>query len=396
MSFAVTNTTSVAIEEEVTEGTYVAPAGASSFLQILKSGFEMKPSKELLERDIFLGSIGQATPRTGTKSISGALPVECRAYSTEGAAPEFDKLLKACLGTRRQIATTTTTKASGNTATVLQIEDADISKYAVGDIVMTKGAGAFHVSPIIARSTGAGTATITLLVPHPAGDHADSVVISKMTMYTVAESGHPSLSVTKYVDSAVEDIGIGCRVSKMDLSDFATGKMPKLNFGFDGLDFDKSLTAPSFTPSYDQALPPLALDARLYMDATEVVSVNELALSIENTVSFATSFSAANGKISSRITARKVTGSMNPYQETDSIANFTKFVNNTEFALFACAKNPLSSDGEFGNVIAIYMPKVIITEAAEADADGLVQQNLSFQASRGAAGTTNEIYIAFI
>lgn len=394
MSIVVNNTTSIAIEKEVTEGTYVAPSGASSFVQTLSEGTEITPSKELLERNVFTGTIGQVTPRTGTKSVSGSVPTEFRAHSTEGNAPEFDKLLESCLGTKRQIASEITTK-TGNTASVLQIEDADIADLSIGDIVKVKKSGAHHVSPIIAKSSGVGTATVTLLIPHPSGSIPDNVVIAKATIYTVAESGHPTLSITRYQDSAVRTRAMGCRVNSMEISNFSTGQIPTLNFGFDGLNFDEDLSAPAHTPSYDSALPPIVLDARAYMDTTELV-INEMSVSVENTVGFATSIAEENGKIASRITQRAITGSINPYKDTTSIANFTKFVNNTEFSLFAYAKNPSSTAGEMENVIAIYMPKCIITERSEADADGLVQENLTYTASRGAAGTTNEIYIAFI
>lgn len=395
MAIVVKNTTSVAIEEEVTEGTYVTPAAATSFVQVLDSGLEMKPSKELLERNVFSGTIGKVTPRTGTKSVSGTIPTECRAFSTEGSAPEFNALMKSAFGTRRQNTTAVTTKAVGNTASILQIEDADISKFNVGDIVLVKQSGAYHVSPITAKATGAGVATITMLVAHPSGDCTDSVVVSKFTTYTVAESGHPTLSITKYMDSAVRETALGCRVNKFALSNFATGKIPTLSFGFDGLDFGRSLTAPSFTPSYDSALPPIVLDGRAYMDGA-AITINELSFSMENSVGFSTSIAAANGKVASRVTSRKITGSFNPYQQTDSIANYTKFNANTEFSLFAYAKNDTSTAGQFGNIVAVYMPKCLITELGEADADGLVQESINFQASRGTAGTTSEIYFCFI
>lgn len=395
MPTAVTNTTAIAIEEEVTEGTFVAPASAASYVQTLSSGLEMKTSKELLERNVFTGTVGKVTPRTGTRSTNGSVPTELRANSVEGNAPESDKLLKSGLGLKRSISTTTTTKATGNTGSVLQIQDADISKFNVGDIVVVKETGAYHCSPITAKTSGVGTATITLLVPKSAGSFSNSVVISKATVYTVAESGHPSLSITKYVDSAVEQKAIGCRVNKIDMSEFATGKIPSLNFGFDGLDFAKAINVPSFTPSYDSALPPIILDARLYMDGVSV-DVNELSLSIENTVGFKTSIASANGKISSRVVERKITGTFTPYQETNSVSNDTKFLNNTEFSLFAFAKNDSGVAGQGQNFVAVYMPKCIITEIADQDADGLVQQNVSFQASRGAAGTTAEIYLSFI
>lgn len=395
MSIVVKNTTSVAIEEEVTEGTYVTPSSASKFVQTLDSGFELKPTKELLERNVFTGTVGQVTPRTGTKSVSGTIPTECRPHSSEGAAPEFDSLMKSAFGTKRQNTTVITTKASGNTASVLQIENADISKLNIGDIILLKDAGAFHVSPIIAIDSTADAANVTLLVPHPDGDVTDSCTIAKFTTYTVAESGHPTLSVTKYMDSAVKETAMGCRVNKVGLENFATGKIPTMSFGFDGLDFNRELDTPDYTPSYDSALPPIVLDARAYVDGVEVI-VNELGVSLENTVGFATAISKANGKISSRVTKRAITGTLNPYQETDDISNFTKFVNNTEFSIFAYAKNSSGVAGEMQNIVAVYLPKCLITELGEADADGLVQETLSFTASRGAAGTTNEIYFSFI
>jgi hypothetical protein len=395
MSIAVRDNTIVAIETEVTEGTYVAPSGASSFLQTLSDGFEMTPSKELVERNIFTGSIGKVQPRTGMRSVAGSIPVEARANSTEGSEPEFDKLMRSALGARRQNTTTVTTKASGNTATVLQIEDADISKFAVGDIVMSKGSGAYHVSPVTAVDTTGSAANITLLVAHPDGDHDDSVTVSKFTTYYVADSGHPSLSITKYAEDAVREMAVGCKVTSLSLENFTTGQIPSFNFGFEGLTFDRSLTAPAYTPSYNSALPPIVLDARAYMDGTEI-TINELTFSLENTLGFQTAISEQYGKASSRVTERVITGSFNPYKLSDSIANYTKFVDNTAFSLFAYAQVPTGTTGEFGNVIAVYMPSCLITELGEADQDGLLQEAVSFSANRGSSGSTNEIYIGFI
>lgn len=394
-NIAVTNTTSVAIEEESTEGVYVTPASAASYVQTLSDGLEMKPTKELLERNVFSGTIGKVTPRTGQSSVSGAIPTECRALSTEGGAPEYNSLLKSAFGNRRQNTTNVTTKASGNTGSVLQIEDADISKFNVGDIVLIKQSGAYHVSPIVSKTSGAGTASLTLLVAKPSGSFSNSVVISKFTTYTVAESGHPTLSITKFIDSAIKETAMGCRVNKFALQNFSTGKIPTLNFGFDGLTFNRELDTPAYSPSYDSALPPIVLDGRAYMNGSEIV-INELAFSLENTTGFSTSIASANGKVSSRVTERKITGTFNPYQEVDDVSNYTKFVANTEFSLFAYAKNDTSTSGEFKNVVAVYMPNCLITELGQADADGLVQENITFQASRGSSGTSNEIYFCFI
>jgi len=395
LSDAVKKNTAVGIEIEVSEGTYVAPSGATSFVQVLADGFELSSSKELLERNIFTSSIGKTSPRVGQTQSSGTIPVEARAFSSEGVAPEYDKLMQSAFGNKRTIATTTTTKSSGNTATVLQIEDADIGKFNVGDIVMVKQAGAFHVSPILSKTTGTGTATITLLVAHPSGDMTDSVVVSKSTTYVLADSGHPSLSISKYIEGTILEAVTGAKVTSLALENFSTGQLPSFSFGVEGLTFTPSVTSIPYTPSYDGALPPIVLDGRLYMDGTSI-HVNELSVQLENTLAFKTSIAAPNGRISSRATERTVSGSFNPYKQSDNVANFTKYQANTPFSLFAYAMVPTSTPGEFGQVVAVYMPNCIITELNEADQDGLLQDAITFSANRGASGVIPEIYIATI
>lgn len=395
MGDTVKKNTAYAVKVEGTEGTYEAPASASDYVQVLADGAELNPSKELLERNIFTSSIGKTSPRVGMKQVSGTIPVEARAHSTEGAAPEYDALMRSALGSKRTISTTTTTKASGNTASVLQIEDADISKFNVGDIIMVKMDDAYHVSPISAVDDTASSANITLLVPHPSGDIDDSVVIAKSTTYIVADSGHPSLSISKYVEGAIREKAVGCKVTSMSLEGFATGQLPSFSFGFEGLDYAREVSAIPHTPSYDSALPPIVLDGRMYMDGS-AIDINELTVELENTLAFKTSIAAENGRVASRPTERSITGSINPFKPDNSVANYTKYDANTAFSLFAYAKVPTSTAGEFGQVIAIYMPNCVITEMSEADQDGLLQDAITFSANRGSTGSVSEIYIAVI
>lgn len=395
MGIAVKKNTAVGVEIEVTEGVYVAPSSAAKFVQTLQDGFELNPAKELLERSIFTSSIGKTAPRVGQKQVSGSIPVEARAHSVEGTAPEYDALMRSALGAKRTIATTTTTKASGNTSSVLALEDADIAKFNVGDIILVKKAGAYHVSPIISKTSGAGSATLTLLVPHPGGAMGASVVIAKSTTYIVADSGHPSLSVSKYLEGTLLEQAVGCKVSSMSLENFTTGQIPSFNFGFEGLNFDRSVTPIPFTPAYDSALPPILLDGRMYMDGASL-EVNELTVELENTLGFKSAFNAPNGRVSSRATERGITGSMNPYKADDNVVNYTKYDANTPFSLFAYAKVPTAVAGEFNQIVAIYLPNCIITEMGEGDADGLLQETITFSANRGNTGDKPEIYIAFV
>jgi len=395
MADTIKNNIKLAIMEEVTEGTYLTPSSAAAFISPLSDGLELTPVKELLERSNLNSSIGKSKPRGGMRSVSASISVEAKAHGTAGSAPEYGPLVKAALGTSRSNTTVVTSKATGNTATVLQIEDADISKFLVGDIVLVKQSGAYHVSPVITVASGAGVAAITLLVAHPSGDMTDSVTIEKFITYLTANSGHKSISISKYVESARREYAAGCKVTSLNLNNFTTGQLADFSFSLDGMSFDHSLTAPSYTPSLNSALPPIVLGACVYVDGVKV-PVNEVTLSVENSLAWKTSTCSEDGRIASRIASRSVTGSFNPYKQDDSVANFTKFDLETQFSLFGFMAVPTSTVGEVEDVVGFYMPNCMITEYTEADADGLLQENLSFSANRGITGETEELYITFI
>lgn len=396
MAIAVKDNTVYAVEIEDTENTYKAPTANTSYVQTLADGAELTPAKELLERNIFNGSIGKTTPRTGTRTVTGAMPVEMRASSTEGAAPEYDALMRAALGSRRQVTTTSAddTDAGGpHTTSRIYLLDADASKYTEGDIVTVKVAGDYHTSPISAVSNTPGDVYIDLLVAADAA-FTDGDSIAAVTTYVTSNSGHPSLSISKYLETTVLEQATGCRVNSMALENFTTGQLASWNFGFEGMDFDRSLTAQPHTPAYSDAEPPIILQACVYQDGVQL-PVNELSISLENTLGFATSTCSENGRISGRVTERTISGSFNPYKQDDSISQFTKFKNNTEFSIFGYAILPSSTAGEYSQVVSFYLPSCIITEMGEADQDGLLQNELSFSAGRGADGTGEEIYVSF-
>lgn len=396
MAIAVKDNTVYAVEIEDTENTYKAPTADTSYVQTLSDGAEMTPAKELLERNIFNGSIGKTTARTGTRTVTGSMPVEMRAAATTGEAPEYDALLRAALGLRRQVTTTSAddTDAGGpHTTSRIYLLDADASKYAVGDMVTVQVTGDYHTSPVSAVSNTPGDVYIDLLV---AADNpfTDGDAIAAVTTYVTANSGQPSLSISKYLETTVLEQATGCRVNSMALENFTTGQLASWNFGFEGMDFDRSLTSQPHTPAYSSAEPPIILQACVYQDGVQL-QVNELSFSIENTLGFATSTCSENGRISGRVTERTISGSLNPYKQDDSIAQFTRFKTNTEFSLFGSAIIPSSTAGEYAQVVSFYLPSCIITELGEADQDGLLQEEVSFSAGRGANGTDEEVYISF-
>lgn len=381
---------------EDTENVYKAPQVDTDYVQTLVDGAELNPAKELLERNIFTGSIGKNIPRTGQRSVSGSMPVEMRASATEGAAPEYDALMESAMGGKRSAASSTIDATdSGGTHTTQRayLPDADAGKYKVGDMVTIKVAGDYHTSPIEAVSDVPGDVYIDLLI---AADSAfvDAQEIAAVTTYVTADSGHPSLSISKYIEGSRRESGSGCKVTSMSLENFTTGQLASWNFAVEGMSFAQVLEAQPHTPNFDDQLPPIILEACVYQDGVQI-PINQLGLSLENVLGFKTSTCSPNGRISSRPTERNISGSMNPYKQDDDVSQFDKFDSNAEFSIFARAQIPSSTAGEYSGSVSIYMPKCIITEIAESDSDGILQEELSFVASRGADGESEELYVSF-
>lgn len=323
-----------------------------------------------------------------------------KAQGTEGQAPEYGPLLEGCLGNKREQATAITTSIADDVAgnpysdTVIRLADADANKINVGDVIVTKRAGAFHTSPVVSVNNTPGEVEVVLEVADEAGAYVDGIEIAAFTTYFTANEGHPSLSITKYVDGAVRETATGSRPTSLSLNNFTTGQLADMAFGFEGLSFDRTLSAPPFAASFDPALPPVILEACVFQNGQKI-DINELTISVENTLGFITSTCEPSGKRASRITERTVTGTMNPYKQDDNIDDFNRFESNTTFSLFARAYNPTGTAGEYSEVVSFYLPNCLITEIGEADQDGVLQETITFSANRGADGSEEEIYVSF-
>lgn len=384
----------VAISEETTAGTYEAPADAE-FIQPLEDNFELGFAKETLDRTPLTNSVGKPTPRVGESSSTASLGLEFRASGTEGGASDAELLLKGALGNSRTIAARNTTK-TGNSSTVLQIEDADIGDYAVGDGIVVLESGNHHLAAITAVDTTASAANITIL-PAAGFTPSDNVEVSQSTVYYPADSGHPSLSATFFDANEIDRRGIGMKVTSLSLENFTTGQLASWNFELEGLSFNEVDGTYGGTPSYDSAVPPVILGACLYQDGSQL-DVNNFAFSLTNTLGFVRSTCDPNGKVSSAVTNREITGSFDPYKDDTSVDQFTKFDLQQSYSLVVTASIPSSTAGEIelGSGVVIYMPSVLTTEKAVADLDLIINEPITYRADRGDSGTNDEIFISLI
>jgi hypothetical protein len=383
--------TSVFLKEEPSEGVYVAPASAADAVEVLEDFGGFQYTREEIERNVLSDTVEVEASRPGLPNVSGDVPVEFKAGAVAGGAPLSDVLYKSLLGGKKVIATPSTTKASGNTLSVLHVQDADVSKYAKNDVILVKVTGAWQVRPIASVNTTPGSATITLQIPLESV--SNSAVIEKVTKY-YHEEGAPTFSVTTYLGGEIEDQARGVRAISGELQNWTTGQIPGFNFTCEGLDLSRSVDAPTYSPDFSaEPQPPVALSACIWLNGDKV-QYPEFSLSLENTKTDIQSACAPSGKVGSRFTRFQVTGSINPYMQDDNVDLFSKFNDNDDVSVFGYASNPGTNPGEIQNVVAFWIPQSKITNLEIADADGILTDSLEFKSYRKDGG--DSVFLAFI
>jgi len=381
---------SVFVEKEATEGTYVPETSGEKAIEVLSDGVSFSPSKELIERDNRTSTVETVPGRVGQKSMAGEIKVEYKAGAVEGDLPEATDLYEALLGGKDELVEVTS--LTGHTNQIIYLDSADIGQYKVGHIVKVKDT-VEHVSPIKAIDTVNNA--LELLIP---ADNAfsDNVVIAKSVQY-YHKSGQPTLSLTNYIGGKIREKAIGMRPTKGELSDFSTGKLPVFNFSLEGVNFDREVGQPLFSPEYDSlngALPPIVLCAKVYKNSDEL-EVNNVGISLENTLGFKTSTASCSGKTGSRITKFNASFTLDPYMSDSDTENFNLFVNNEAFSIFGSAFNGDDTNaGAKNQVVAFYLPNCRIPEISTADQEGIVTEQINGTAHKSQGNDT--IFLAFI
>lgn len=382
MGYTIKKNIKVAVKKESTEGTYSAPTSGDDFIQAQEDGIELNGTRDTLEINVIGQGLSKSAPRVGLESASGSLGVYMKAGSTPSTAPEYDVMVESLMGEKRNSALITS--AIDHTTTVINITDTSSLK--VGDIVVIKESNKYHTSPITAVSANT---SITLLVARDS-DFSDNVEVEAFTTYVPSNDNHPSYSVSKYVEDEVLERAVGCKTTSLAVESFSTGQTASFKMGFEGANYNRSLSTVPHSPTYDTSETPIILDACIYQDGVKI-PVNDYTLNIENALGWIKD--TCNGKVSSRVTDRSISGTINPYKQDDSVSNYTKFNSNQPFSLYITAHNPTSEAGEYSESISFYIPQCIITELTEGDIDGVLTDQLTFMAS-SEDGTIKEVYIS--
>ena len=371
------------VEIEDVEGVYKAEQSGSSAIESLEDGFDLKESRELLTRNNRTGTVETVASILGAKSVTATIPVELKASGIEGQAPESGKLWQALLGGKRS-ATESTSKAAGHTNVRIEIEDGDIAKYKVGDILRMKEsefAGEDHVSPVTIVDETGGAAFIELLVPRDAGVFTNSVKIGAFTTY-FHKSNAPSLSITNYIGKKIRQTAIGTKVTSAELGNFSTGQLADVSFSFEGLTFgDREVDGPLFDAVFDSdngVTPPPILNSKIFQSGVEVLA-NSLSITLTNTLGFIKNTGSVNGRSNSRVTKFETSGTFNPTMKDDDVVAFDNFNCNKPFSIFARTQNEDCENlGVFKDGIAFYIPNARNSDLVVGNEDGIATDEISF------------------
>ena len=387
----VKNESTLALVVESTEGVYNATSSGADYVEPLADALEFNKTRELLERDLLGSTVEKEAARVGMSEIVGTIGVELKANATQGGAPQsMDILLRALLGGKRQITSEQTSDDTSHTSTVIYF--ADTSAFSVGDIVLIKEAGAYEVRPISAITTNT---SITLAIALENGAPSNEVVVAKCTTYYHDTNNAPAFSAEHNLGTAaIKQKVAGLRSASMSIESWTVGQIPTASFSVQGTSLERVDEDASYTGTFTDALPPIALSACMWVGGQKI-SYTEFGASIENTISYIMDACAESGKIGSRITDQTTTVNVNPYLDDTSLANtWNKFNANDDVNFFIYAYNPSATAGEFSEVVAMWLPQAKIIESPIADNDGILSEALTLRAHRSSGN--DSVFLGFI
>lgn len=391
MSTLVKGQSSLYLIEESTEGEFVPESSIDEALEPNQDGLEFSLKREEIERKTLTNTIEAVESRLGLKTVTGSIPMEFKAGKTAGEAPRGQILYESLMGGKREITTTTTTKASGNTTSFLAIDDADISKFNVGDCIMLKLGAEFQVRPIASVVTTIGAAGLNMAIPFNTVAH--SQIIEKVTTY-FHNGDSKSFSAAHYIGGEILESVSGLKSISASLDNWTANQTPSITFSVEGLNVTRAVGTPSLTPDFSlDSKVPVLQNACAYL-GTEEIDYSELGLSIENTKADLPSACSPSGKIGTRKTAFAVSGSINPYMSDANVDRWNKFENGTVTSLFVFAGNPTNTPGEMNQVVAIWIPNLKITNMPSKDQDGVLLDAIEFKAFR--KNGNDSLFMSFI
>ncbi len=200
-------------------------------------------------------------------------------------------------------------------------------------------------------------------------------------------------------DAAVRTLTIGAYIDGVykaikgamgnPVFNFEAGQIAGVDWTFHGVWIDPADVA-ILTPDYPAIAPLRFVSSGLSIAGAWAPVVNKLSIDLGNVVTLREDSTKAEGYVSAIITGRDITGTMDP--EMALVA--TKDLHN-EWLTAVEQSLGLTLNGGAGNTIAFAAPKMQFTNLQEAEREGVLTEDLSFQLNRDADAGDDELTITF-
>lgn len=227
MTVGLQRANTLAIKEETTPGTYVAPAAGADFVP-LRPGNELTYEPEQLENDELLNDIGASKTATGKEIVTGSHSAYLRHSGVEGQEPELGVMYESVLGTKHITATERDTTGTPTLLT-LPVGSGEGVEFPQGKAVLVKNGSGYEIRNVDSVSTDTLTLNFNLN-----NAPASGVNLGKAVTYIPAAQGHPTFSTTKYLGSGfAKEVSAGNTVTEAAFTMDANG-YGEVEFSFEG------------------------------------------------------------------------------------------------------------------------------------------------------------------
>lgn len=295
----VIRTSRIAVVEESTAGTPVAPTSGSQYLGV-QDGFEFAPEFETLENAELSPSVGTKAPILGIEQPTASLSHYIRHSGVEATAPNYDQLIKSLLGAKVAAAAevntdTGSTAGTSSAAAVLELVSGTNAERGKAYLIKDPTNG-YNIRNAQSVATDAVTLGFNLAAAPAAG-----VPTGRSILYKPADT-LPSNSLWGFISNggAIELLS-GARVSEGSI-EANTGELLNGSFSFaaTGYYFDPILiTATDTKLDFNETGPTLraaTIPARMYKDPHELAEAIQTAMNDVATDAITVTYSDSTGK----------------------------------------------------------------------------------------------------
>ncbi len=292
-----TRTTVMAIVEESTQNTVVAPSATTQFIPV-QSGFTVTPSFEAIENTELQSSIGTPKPTKGYENPTASVSLYMKHSGVEGTAPNWSLLLKALFGSQVTASTEYNT-ITGSSATKVVVDSGEGQYFQRGQALLIKDAtltGGYQVRNVSSVSTDDLNLAQTV-----SGGAAIGTNLGKAILFKPADTGHVPFSLWNYRANggAIELLG-GCRPTQLSMT-AAAGQAVSGQFTIEGMEYyydPMIVTANNKYLDFDEGSTELnaVVTTGTYKDPYELAAAIELAMDAVATADITVTYSDSTRK----------------------------------------------------------------------------------------------------